>query len=80
MADLLGIHRGVYHSAMEEGGCDMHLLKLSALEEAGEPLAQVALHSCQYLAPGLGILASRFGGQPKIENARAKVFTYMSLG
>ncbi|HBP5148283.1 TPA: hypothetical protein L5659_001666 [Pseudomonas aeruginosa] len=77
VADLLGIHRGLYHGAMEEGGCEMHLLKLWALQEAGESIERVALHSCQYLSLGLISLRKRFGARPLIEDARGRVNVFL---
>lgn len=77
VADLLGINRGLYHGAMEAGGCEMHLLKLWALKEAGESVERVALYSCQYLSLGLISLRRRFGERPLIEDARVRVNVFL---
>ncbi|MCO7527733.1 hypothetical protein NJH54_24900 [Pseudomonas asiatica] len=76
VADLLGIHRGLYHGAMEEGGCQMHLIKLFQLKQEGHSLEDVALHSCDYLLSGLAKLEMRFGPQTQIGQARMKVGDY----
>lgn len=76
VADLLGVHRGLYHCAMEEGGCQMHLIKLYQLKEDGESIERVALHSCQFLFPGLEAIQARFGKQSLVDEARSRVLAY----
>lgn len=78
VADLLGVHRSLFHGAMEEGGCQMHMIKLYQLKKDGEPIDRVALHSCEFLFPGLRILEGRFGQQALIEEAKANVLAYMA--
>lgn len=73
VADLLGIHRSLFHGAMEEGGCQLHLIRLYHLQRDGEPLERVALHSCTYLLPGLIKLEERFGSQALIGQAKIRV-------
>lgn len=77
VADLMGIHRALYHGAMEEGGCQMHMLKLYQLKEEGVPIERVAVHSCKFLIPGLGLLEERFGPQDLIVEAKAIAFEWM---
>ena len=76
VADLLGIHRGLYHGAMEEGGCQLHLIKLYHLKQGGESVERMALHSCAFLLPGLIQLEQRYGPQAQIEQAKASVVEF----
>lgn len=73
IADFLKIHRGLFHSAMEEGGCEMHLLKLHFLKQESLDMAEVAYDSCEYLLRGLLVLETRFGKQPLSEDALEKI-------
>ena len=76
VADLLGIHRGLYHGAMEEGGCELHMIKLYYLKEEGCSIEQVGIHSIKFLVPGLSVLRARFGPQPQIESAHGKIMAF----
>lgn len=78
VAAHLGIHPSLFHGAMEEGGCELHLIKLYHLKQNGEPLERVAHHSCRFLDPGLAVLHLRFGDQRLIIEARVKVLAYMA--
>gem|GEM_PF-2309559 len=73
IADFLKINRGLFHTAMEEGGCEMHLLKLYFLKQEGLGMAEVAYDSCEYLLRGLLVLETRFGKQPLSEDAFEKI-------
>lgn len=73
VADFLGIHRGLYHNAMEEGGCEMHLLKLHFLKKENLDISEVAYNSSEYILPGLLSIEARFGKQDLISDAVAKV-------
>jgi hypothetical protein len=73
VADFIGIHRSLYHGAMEEGGCHMHMMKLYHFKKMELPLALVAHDSCKYLALGLICLKDRFGPQELIEQAQVMV-------
>lgn len=78
VADFMGVHRSLYHGAMEEGGCLLHMMKLHHLRQRGLPLELVAYDSCEFLLPGLICLEQRFGHQVLIDKARFKVLEYMS--
>lgn len=69
-ADYIGMDRGLYHTAMELGRCENHMLVLSELNENGCSLDEVATFSFQFLVGGLDVLEQRYGIQPKIAQAR----------
>lgn len=73
IADFLKIHRGLFHTAMEEGGCEMHLIKLYFLKKENLDMIEVAYDSCEYLLRGLLVMETRFGKQPLSEDALEKV-------
>ena len=77
VADYIGMHRSLYHGAMEEGGCLLHMIKLAALKDEGKGIPEVAEHSFQYLLPGLRNLEERFGSQELILDARRHVYGLM---
>lgn len=73
VADYLGVERRLFHCAMEEGGCDMHLVKLYNLKLDGFSLEDVAVDACDFLIPGLDEIETRFGGQNLIQQARKSI-------
>lgn len=77
VADFIGMHRSLYHGAMEEGGCNMHMLMLSHLKSEGYAVEAVAQDSCKFLIAGLRIIENKFGQQAHIDHARACVMNLM---
>jgi hypothetical protein len=73
VADYLRVERRLFHCAMEEGGCDMHLVKLYNLKLDGFSLEDVAVDACDFLIPGLDEIEKRFGGQSLIQQARKSI-------
>ncbi|MGI2856486.1 hypothetical protein ACRTDR_20280 [Shewanella algae] len=69
IADHLGVHRGLFHSAVEEGGCPMHLIRLHFLRKQNMSLDDAANHIMEFLIPGLRVIEERFGPQALIEDA-----------
>lgn len=61
------------HSAMEEGGCQLHLMKLYHFNKMGVPLELIAHDSCKFLFAGLVCLEQAFGPHALIESAKFKV-------
>ncbi|KZY86119.1 hypothetical protein A3741_26860, partial [Oleiphilus sp. HI0069] len=78
VADVIGIQRGLYHAAMEQGGCHMHLLKLAEMKEEGLNLIQVAFHSMKFLDEGLKFLEKKWGNIPKISNGKEAIEKFRS--
>jgi hypothetical protein len=76
VADILGMPRGLFHTAMEQGGCDAHLVKLANMREEGLDIEEVAYHSLTYLEKGLRTLESQWGYIPKIVSGLASVEKY----
>ncbi|WP_417447155.1 hypothetical protein [Kangiella sp.] len=73
IADYLGVERRLFHCAMEEGGCDMHLVKLYNLKLDGFSLEDIAVDAWDFLIPGLDEIEKRFGGQNLIQQARKSI-------
>ncbi|AJO77726.1 hypothetical protein TO66_10605 [Pseudomonas sp. MRSN 12121] len=73
IADFIGMHRDLYHGAMEEGGCKVHMLKLYQLKAEGYSVELAAYDSCKFLIPGLRTIEDKFGSQEQIEHARSCV-------
>ena len=76
IADFLKINRGLFHTAMEEGGCEMHLIKLYFLKRENISINEVAYNACDYLIRGLFSLRTKFGKQPLSEDALEKVTAF----
>ena len=79
IADYLNIHRSLFHGAMEEGGCEMHLIKLFNLKAEGYSVHEIALDACDFLLPGLDVLELRFGKQEQIKQAKDAVFNFKKI-
>lgn len=70
IADHLGVHQGLFHSAVEEGGCPMHLIRLYYLRKENMSLDDAANHVMEFLVPGLRIIEEQFGSQELIDGAQ----------
>ena len=77
VADFLGVHRSIYHGAMQEGGCELHMIKLYLLKKEGCSLKEVGMHSTTFLLPGMRVLKDRFGPQLQIEESRKNVIAFI---
>lgn len=77
IADLLGVNRRLFHSAMEEGGCRSHMVRLCILRDGGVSKVLIAVDCCNYLLPGLRRLENRYGQQILIETGRANLMAYI---
>ncbi|CZT29254.1 hypothetical protein PCPL58_2798 [Pseudomonas cerasi] len=73
VARLMEIRPSLYHSAMEEGGCQLHLMKLYHLKKMGVPLELIAHDSCKFLFAGLVCIEQAIGPQALTESAKFKV-------
>lgn len=80
VADYFGMHRSIYHGAMEEGGCPLHLIQLASMKKGGDSVEMAAAFSCQFLLPGLVVLRERFGPQDHIAEAWRKVSQLVNGG
>ncbi len=78
IADYLGVDQRLFHSAMEEGGCEMHLLKLHDLKQENIELSEISYHSTKYLLPGFLSIEKRFGKQRLITYAVQNVGEFIS--
>lgn len=78
VADYIGMHRSLYHGAMEEGGCSLHMIKLAAQKDDGMSLEEAAHFSIPFLLPGLRTLEDKFGSQDLILHARRQVYGLIS--
>lgn len=77
VADYIGMHRSLYHGAMEEGGCRLHMIQLASYKAGGMSVGEVAHLSVPFLLPGLRNLEERFGSQELILDARRQVYGLM---
>lgn len=77
VADYIGMHRSLYHGAMEEGGCRLHMIQLASYKASGMSVGEVADLSVPFLIPGLRSLEERFGSQELILDARRHVYGLM---
>lgn len=77
VADYIGMHRSLYHGAMEEGGCNLHMIQLASYKSNGMSTEEVAHLSVPFLLPGLRKLEDRFGSQDLIIEARQHVYGLM---
>lgn len=73
IADWLGIHRGLFHSAMEEGGLPMHMIWLYFLEKENLKLEDAAELTTETLTRGLLQIETRFGRQTLIDDALLRI-------
>lgn len=73
IADWLGVHRGLFHSAMEEGGLPMHMIWLYFLEKENLRIEVAAGSTTEFLKRGLLNIETRFGRQELIDSALDRV-------
>lgn len=78
VADFLEIRRGLFHTAMEDGGCHMHLLVLHALKQDETEIKEVAWLCSQYLIRGIDKFNIRFGYPEVSKIALKKVTAFMN--
>lgn len=71
VAESIGMNSSLFHSAIEEGGLNMHLLILFQFEEQGKSYSEVCDYMLPFVLKGLNVIESRFGPQELIDQARA---------
>jgi len=78
IADSMGISRNLFHTAVETGGFNMHLIVLASLKDEGKSVVDARELILPFLAQGLAALEQRFGRQNEIDHAKPIVHELLS--
>ena len=72
-ADAIGLPRALFHTGMEMGGCECHLIKLACMHDEGLDIDEIAYQSLKYLESGVRKLERQWGYIPKIVDGLASI-------
>ncbi len=78
IADSMGIPRRVFHTAIELGGMEMHLVFLAVLKDEGKSINEAREEMLPILMDGLYAMEARFGTQMQITDSIETVMSFLS--